>query len=253
MTGVGAAGGGHLHVVGAGREGQVVTDGRERHVAQDRLAVDPDVDVGSVRGGVYDTNEGFVLCGDRHRQGGDEAEAPEYAEGTLHGAGHRSVLLCPALPAASASGPICTMSVYRHSPALLSRVSRERYHARSMYTIKEASARSGVGIPLLRAWERRYRGRHTDAHSVGIPPVRRHRHRAAAGNARASLPPAGRHSRPPTECAPRVRTDLASLLPTRGAGGESSASLRIPSEERHIEGRASDVLIARLRRGGPAD
>src|SRR5688572_29542457 len=25
-----------------------------------------------------------------------------------------------------------------------------------MYTIKEASARSGVGIPLLRAWERRY-------------------------------------------------------------------------------------------------
>ncbi|HET6380377.1 MAG TPA: cobalamin B12-binding domain-containing protein [candidate division Zixibacteria bacterium] len=26
-----------------------------------------------------------------------------------------------------------------------------------MYTIKEASARSGVGIPLLRAWERRYR------------------------------------------------------------------------------------------------
>ena len=26
-----------------------------------------------------------------------------------------------------------------------------------MYTIKEAAARSGVGIPLLRAWERRYR------------------------------------------------------------------------------------------------
>ncbi len=25
-----------------------------------------------------------------------------------------------------------------------------------MYTIKEASARSGVGVPLLRAWERRY-------------------------------------------------------------------------------------------------
>ncbi len=25
-----------------------------------------------------------------------------------------------------------------------------------MYTIKEASLRSGVGIPLLRAWERRY-------------------------------------------------------------------------------------------------
>ena len=25
-----------------------------------------------------------------------------------------------------------------------------------MYTIKQAAARSGVGIPLLRAWERRY-------------------------------------------------------------------------------------------------
>lgn len=31
------------------------------------------------------------------------------------------------------------------------------YDAQSMYTIKEASGRSGVGIPLLRAWERRYR------------------------------------------------------------------------------------------------
>ena len=26
-----------------------------------------------------------------------------------------------------------------------------------MYTIKEAAARSGVSVPLLRAWERRYR------------------------------------------------------------------------------------------------
>ena len=25
-----------------------------------------------------------------------------------------------------------------------------------MYTIKEAAARSGVGAPLIRAWERRY-------------------------------------------------------------------------------------------------
>ncbi len=30
------------------------------------------------------------------------------------------------------------------------------YDAQTMYTIKEASSRSGVGIPLLRAWERRY-------------------------------------------------------------------------------------------------
>lgn len=30
------------------------------------------------------------------------------------------------------------------------------YDERSMYTIKQASALSGVGIPLLRAWERRY-------------------------------------------------------------------------------------------------
>ena len=29
-----------------------------------------------------------------------------------------------------------------------------------MYTIKEASARSGVGAPLIRAWERRYGVRH---------------------------------------------------------------------------------------------
>lgn len=31
-----------------------------------------------------------------------------------------------------------------------------KYDAQTMYTIKEASARSGVGVPLLRAWERRY-------------------------------------------------------------------------------------------------
>ena len=31
-----------------------------------------------------------------------------------------------------------------------------KYDEPSMYTIKEASTRSGVGIPLLRAWERRY-------------------------------------------------------------------------------------------------
>src|SRR5215212_3263433 len=30
------------------------------------------------------------------------------------------------------------------------------YSRQTMYTIKEASARSGVPIPLLRAWERRY-------------------------------------------------------------------------------------------------
>ena len=31
------------------------------------------------------------------------------------------------------------------------------YAVRTMYTIKQASARSGVSVPLLRAWERRYR------------------------------------------------------------------------------------------------
>jgi methylmalonyl-CoA mutase cobalamin-binding subunit len=31
-----------------------------------------------------------------------------------------------------------------------------RYHAQTMYNIKQAAARSGVTVPVLRAWERRY-------------------------------------------------------------------------------------------------
>ena len=106
---ISAAGGGDLHVVGPGRQGQVVADRRERHVGQDGLAVDPDVDVWCVWRGVHDTNECLVLCGDRHRQDGHEAEAPEQAEGTLNGAGHGSVLPFGG-PATSATG-ICTVSV----------------------------------------------------------------------------------------------------------------------------------------------
>src|SRR4029079_18715057 len=32
----------------------------------------------------------------------------------------------------------------------------DRYTARTMYTIKEAAARTGLTVPVLRAWERRY-------------------------------------------------------------------------------------------------
>src|SRR3712207_450395 len=34
--------------------------------------------------------------------------------------------------------------------------SRERYSGRTMYTIRQAAARTGVPVSLLRAWERRY-------------------------------------------------------------------------------------------------
>jgi DNA-binding transcriptional MerR regulator len=30
------------------------------------------------------------------------------------------------------------------------------YHAQTMYNIKQAAARAGVSVPVLRAWERRY-------------------------------------------------------------------------------------------------
>src|SRR4051794_27389129 len=49
----------------------------------------------------------------------------------------------------------CSCTQCARKPSL-SIVGIPRNIARSMYTIKEAALRSGVSVPLLRAWERRY-------------------------------------------------------------------------------------------------
>ncbi len=109
-----------------------------------------------------------------------------------------------------------------------------------MYTIKEASARSGVGIPLLRAWERRY---------AVVAPTRSpsgyrlyddtaiERLRAMRG-----LIAAGWSAQ---QAAERVRaareTELSSLLTTGSGSAHRETSAGGP-----LERSAADVLIGRL-------
>jgi DNA-binding transcriptional MerR regulator len=106
-----------------------------------------------------------------------------------------------------------------------------------MYTIKEASARSGVGIPLLRAWERRYAVVQPTRTSSGY----RLYDDAAIERLRAMrlLIASGWSAR---QAADRVRTtpdpELAAVVPTDVTSSE-------PTVE-PIEGSAADTLISRL-------
>ena len=61
--------------------GQIVADRGERHVGQDGLAIDPDVDVRSVRRRVHDTNEASS-CAATGSPACDQAEAPSRPECT---------------------------------------------------------------------------------------------------------------------------------------------------------------------------
>lgn len=106
-----------------------------------------------------------------------------------------------------------------------------------MYTIKEASARSGVGIPLLRAWERRYAVVQPARTSSGY----RLYDDAAIERLRAmrQLIASGWSAR---QAADRVRItpdpDLPALVPTEITTPE-------PTVE-PIEGSAAGILISRL-------
>ena len=113
-----------------------------------------------------------------------------------------------------------------------------------MYTIKEASTRSGVGIPLLRAWERRYGVVAPTRTSSGyrlyddlaIERLRAMRQLIADGWSA-------------HQAADRVRessdSELAALAhPVVPAAID--ASLRVSSEEPSIEGGAGGALVARL-------
>ena len=106
-----------------------------------------------------------------------------------------------------------------------------------MYTIKEASARSGVGIPLLRAWERRYAvvapNRTPSGYRLyddtAIERLRAMRHLIASGW---STQQAAEHVRGTPDA------EVTALVP---AGMEAPASVAQP-----IEGSAAAALITRL-------
>jgi MerR family transcriptional regulator, light-induced transcriptional regulator len=107
-----------------------------------------------------------------------------------------------------------------------------------MYTIKEASGRSGVGIPLLRAWERRYAVVTPTRTSAGY----RLYDDAAIQRLRAMrLLIAGGWSA--QQAADRVRNapelEVAALFPAENASAETTA---MPAES----GSGPDLLIAKL-------
>ena len=84
---------------------------------------------------------------------------------------------------------------------------------------------SGVGAPLIRAWERRYGVVAPGAHDVRLPALRRRDDQRPGHDARAGRRPAGRRPRPPGRSAPgEVAVDeVAPSRPLRAA-----ASLRRP-------------------------
>ena len=106
-----------------------------------------------------------------------------------------------------------------------------------MYTIKEASVRSGVGIPLLRAWERRYGvvapARTTSGYRLydddAIERLRAMRHLIDSGWSA-------------QQAAERVRataaTELASLVP--------DVPEPSPPTDGPLAGSAADALVGRL-------
>jgi DNA-binding transcriptional MerR regulator/methylmalonyl-CoA mutase cobalamin-binding subunit len=113
------------------------------------------------------------------------------------------------------------------------------YHAQTMYTIKEASARSGVGIPLLRAWERRYgvvAPRRTPSgyrlyDEDAIQRLSAMRHLIDAGWA-------------PQQAASRIRTADADELATLGADARQPAPGLPPSVR--VDTAAHEALVDRI-------
>ena len=105
-----------------------------------------------------------------------------------------------------------------------------------MYTIKEASVRSGVGVPLLRAWERRYgvvvplrtASGYRLYDDTAIERLRAMRHLIAGGWSA-------------QQAAQRVQAASAVELSTLTAAGTEALTTSEP-----MDGSAADILIARL-------
>lgn len=105
-----------------------------------------------------------------------------------------------------------------------------------MYTIKEASVRSGVGVPLLRAWERRYgvvvpvrtASGYRLYDDAAIERLRAMRHLIAGGWSA-------------QQAAQRVQAASAVELSTLTAAGTEALTTSEP-----MDGSAADILIARL-------
>jgi DNA-binding transcriptional MerR regulator/methylmalonyl-CoA mutase cobalamin-binding subunit len=105
-----------------------------------------------------------------------------------------------------------------------------------MYTIKEASVRSGVGVPLLRAWERRYgvvvpvrtASGYRLYDDAAIERLRAMRHLIAGGWSA-------------QQAAERVQAATEAQLLAL-----ARASTEVPATPEPMSGSATDILIARL-------
>ncbi|HEX6129358.1 MAG TPA: MerR family transcriptional regulator [Candidatus Limnocylindria bacterium] len=109
-----------------------------------------------------------------------------------------------------------------------------------MYTIKQASARSGVGIPLLRAWERRY----GVVSPLRTPAGYRVYDEEAIDRLRAMrrLVESGWS---PREAAPRVRAADAETVRALAVGPDAVSGGGVPTTDRSLVGRIADAA-ARL-------
>jgi DNA-binding transcriptional MerR regulator/methylmalonyl-CoA mutase cobalamin-binding subunit len=118
-----------------------------------------------------------------------------------------------------------------------------------MYTIKEASARSGVGIPLLRAWERRYGvvapTRTTSGYRLydeeAIQRLAAMRHLIAAGWAAQQAADRVREARPETLAVLTTADGRASLPAEPGPAGDGASTARQLIERLVLAARQLDA------------
>ena len=140
------------------------------------------------------------------------------------------------------------------------------YIAQTMYTIRQASLRSGVSIPLLRAWERRYRVVTPSRTAAGyrlyddaaVATFRRMRELVDAGwspaQAGAALPSGEEPPRvreappipPPDEAAPTSRAivDAARRLDVSALERDLDDALLLADLERALESVVLPALVA---------
>ena len=204
----------YLHVVRAGRKGQVVADRRERYVGQDGLPVHPDIDVGA-SGDACTTRTKASFCA---ATGIARMATSPRPRSSRKRAAWCVAWVCSPCQAVPRRMPQALYSVCIAFAPLLSRVC-------TRITIYEACTPSKRRLPAAasgsRCSGRESAGtrRRSDTHVVRLSPVRRSRDRAPASDApahrRRLVGASGSRSR-----SRELRQRTRSPCPSRGAGGD---------------------------------
>ena len=134
-----------------------------------------------------------------------------------------------------------------------------RYHVQTMYNIKEAAARAGVSVPVLRAWERRY-GIVSPARTASgyrqfdeesIERVRTMRRLVGEGWSPSAAAAAILAGEVPVGSAQELQRDGRVVAPVGGAGPESAGgamdvAARLVAASRALDSGAVELVLDEL-------